>query len=52
MSLKKPLIIAGVLLLLAVPPIWPYGYYIFLRWVIFASSAYTTYQFSKTNLIC
>ena len=50
MSLKKPSIIAGVLLLLAIPPIWPYGYYIFLRWVIFITSIIVAWGFHKSKL--
>lgn len=50
MSLKKPSIIAGVLLLLAIPPIWPYGYYIFLRWVIFIASIIVAWGFYKSKL--
>ncbi len=50
MSLKKPSIIAGILLLLAIPPVWPYGYYIFLRWVIFAISFLIAYRLSKIDL--
>ena len=40
---KKPVTIAAiVLLLLAILP-WPYGYYIFLRWVIFLVSGFLVY---------
>lgn len=27
-------VVAGIMLLLAIPPIWPYGYYVFLRIVV------------------
>jgi len=36
-------IVSVIMLLLAIPPIWPYGYYTFLRVVICASSAYMAY---------
>lgn len=39
------------LLLLAVPAIWPYGYYIFLRWIITASAIFliwVAYNLKKT----
>ena len=49
MGLKKLSIIAGILLLLAIPSIWPYGYYIFLRWVIFGSSIFVVYRLSKIS---
>lgn len=32
--------ISVILLLLAIPAIWPYGYYIFLRWIITASAIF------------
>ena len=32
--------ISVVLLLLAIPAIWPYGYYVFLRWVVTASAVF------------
>jgi hypothetical protein len=50
MSFKKLAIIAGILLLLAIPPIWPYGYYIFLRWVIFIVSIIVAWGFYKSKL--
>ena len=35
--------LAGILLLLAVPSIWPYGYYQLLRWVVAAIAVYNAY---------
>ena len=44
MSLKTLLPIACIILLvLAVPPMWPYGYYVFLRVFICGASAYLAY---------
>jgi len=44
-------IISIVILLLAIPPIWPYGYYILLRWVVTASAIFLVwiaYNLKKT----
>lgn len=44
-------IISIILLLLAIPAIWPYGYYILLRWVIAVSAIFliwVAYNFKKT----
>lgn len=44
-------IISAIMLILAIPKIWPYGYYIFLRWVITSSSiflAWISYNLKKT----
>jgi hypothetical protein len=38
------------MLLLAVPSMWPYGYYELLRWVVCAVGAYSAYQVYKLNL--
>ena len=40
---------AGVMLLLAVPPVWPYGYYILLRLVVCGVAAYTAFSLKNTN---
>ena len=37
-------IVSGIMLLLAVPTFWPYGYYQLLRWVVAGSAAYIAYQ--------
>jgi len=42
-----PIIISSILLIIAVFPISEYGYYIFLRWVVFLSSVYVAYLFFK-----
>lgn len=40
---KKPATIAAIVfLLLAIFP-WPYGYYVFLRWVVFLASGFLVY---------
>ena len=44
-------IISIVMLLLAILPIWPYGYYILLRWVVTASAIFLVwiaYNLKKT----
>ncbi|MBP8961035.1 hypothetical protein KBG31_02310 [Patescibacteria group bacterium] len=51
MSTRPLCIISGILLLLAIPSgWWPYGYYIFLRWVIFVSSIINALGFHKSKL--
>lgn len=49
---KKVLsIIAGVMLLLAIPSIWPYGYFIFLRWIVTGAAglnAYAAHHFDRS----
>jgi hypothetical protein len=44
-------IISVIILLLAILPIWPYGYYVLLRWVVIASSIFLvwiSYKLKKT----
>lgn len=44
-------IISIIMLLLAIPAIWPYGYYILLRWVVTASAIFliwVAYDLKKT----
>ena len=36
-------IIAGIMLLLAIPAIWPYGYFQILRWVVAGVAVYNAY---------
>jgi uncharacterized membrane protein HdeD (DUF308 family) len=36
-------IIAGVMLILAVPAIWPYSYFQILRWVVMGVAIYNAY---------
>lgn len=51
MNIKQVSIVAGVLLILAIPSgFWPYGYYIFLRWAIFATSIAVAYNFYQPSL--
>ena len=40
-------VISIVLLLLAIPAIWPYGYYVFLRWVVAASAVFLIWIANK-----
>ncbi|HEY4509253.1 MAG TPA: DUF6804 family protein [Candidatus Paceibacterota bacterium] len=43
-------IVSGVMLLLAIPSMWPYGYYQLLRWVVSIvgiSNAYQTYKLNS-----
>ncbi len=47
--LRPLLILAGVMLLLAVPPIWPYGYYQVLRIVVCIAAAYGAYTAFTTE---
>lgn len=36
-------IVAGVMLILAIPTIWPYGYFQLLRWVVAIVAVYNAY---------
>ena len=40
---------AAVMLLLAIPSIWPYGYFVILRWVVAGSAAYIAYLAYEAN---
>jgi len=42
-----PIIISSILLVIAVFPISEYGYYVFLRWIVFLTAIYITYLFFK-----
>lgn len=50
MKTKNVCIICGILLLLAIPSWWPYGFYILLRWIISFSSVFIAYIFYKSKL--
>ena len=50
MNIKWLCVASGIMLLLAIPTGWPYGFYILLRWAIFISSALVAYSFYKANL--
>lgn len=44
-------VISVILLLLAIPAIWPYGYYILLRWIVALSAVFLlwlAYNLKKT----
>lgn len=43
-------IISGIMLLLAIPSMWPYGYYQLLRWVVSIIGISNAYQTYKLNL--
>lgn len=45
MNIRWLCLISGGLLLLGILTVWPYSYYIFLRWIIFISSAIVAYNF-------
>jgi hypothetical protein len=47
--IKIPLRISAVFLLLAIPPIWPYGYYTLLRLVVCVSSVYVAWQIREAK---
>ena len=36
--------VVGAMLLLAIPSIWPYGYYTLLRWAVCGVSAHAAYR--------
>jgi len=51
MKINKTLsLISGILLLLAIPSIWPYGYYQLLRWVVSLTGIFNAYRTYKLNL--
>ena len=43
-KLRLWLLIAALLLCLAVIPVWPYGYYVFLRLVVCGGAAYAAFK--------
>ena len=51
MNMKWLAIGTAILLLLAIPSgLWPYGYYIFLRWIVCVSSVIISYSFYESKL--
>ena len=50
MNIKWFSIIAGIFLLLAIPSGWPYGYYIFLRWVVCGVAIINAIGFLESKL--
>lgn len=50
MNIKWLCIASGIILLLAIPPGWPYGFYQLLRWAIFVSSVMVAWGFYKSHI--
>ncbi len=51
MKLNKTLsIIAGAMLLLAIPSIWPYGFYQLLRWIVCSIGLFNAYTAHEQGL--
>jgi hypothetical protein len=50
MNIRGLCIASGVLLLLAIPSGWPYGFYVLLRWAISISSVIIAYGFYQSKL--
>ncbi len=48
-QIKIALLISGLMLCLAIVPVWPYGYYSLLRLVVCASCAYAAYHVRKDS---
>jgi hypothetical protein len=48
-TLRTMLIVATVSLFLAIIPIWPYGFYTFLRFLVCGVSAYFAYKISHNE---
>jgi len=48
-SIRPPIIISTIMLLLAILPIWPYGYYMLLRLVVCGTAIYVAYNATKIN---
>lgn len=44
-QIKIALLVSGLMLCLAILPVWPYGYYSLLRIVVCASCGYAAYVF-------
>lgn len=42
-------ILSGVMLLLAIPPMWPYGYFQILRWVVAGTAGFNVYIAYQLN---
>jgi len=52
MNIKFIAIASGVLLLLGIPNnLWPYSYYILLRWIIFITSGIVAWGFYQSKLM-
>jgi len=48
--LKTVCVIIGIMLLLAIPAIWPYSYFQLLRVVVFVSGIYLAYELNKKGV--
>lgn len=42
-------VFTGIILLLAIPPIWPYSYFQILRWIVMFVAIYNTYLAYKSK---
>ena len=52
--IKQLSLVAGIMLLLAIPPIWPYVYFQILKWVVVWSAgcgAYRAYELNETKWV-
>jgi len=43
------ILLAGIMLLLAIPPIWSYSYYQILRWVVVIVASYNAFTFFEKD---
>ncbi len=50
MNIKWPSLVAGVLLILAILNIWPYDFYIILRWIVCGVAIYNSFKYYEANL--
>jgi hypothetical protein len=50
MNIKYLCVASGIILLLAINPTWPYGYYILLRWAVFLASIIVAVGFYKSKI--
>lgn len=48
-SVKIAFLISGLMLCLAIAPMWPYGYFKILRLAVFATCIYAAYHFRKDS---
>jgi len=47
--IRIPIVTSIIMLLLAIPPIWPYGYYTLLRLVVSGTSIYLAWSARQVN---
>jgi hypothetical protein len=50
MNIKWPSLVAGILLVLAILNIWPYDFYIILRWIVCGVAIYNAFKYYEANL--